>query len=86
MAECGFPGFECGTWYAVLGPAGLPAGLAAKIDADIRQALARPEVLARFDTLGLVVLPDGPETAARRMAGDLARWTEVIRHVGIRAE
>ena len=86
VAECGFPGFECGTWYAVLGPAGLPPGLSARIDADIRRVLARPDILARLDTLGLMVLPDGPEAAAQRMAGDLARWSEVIRRVGIRAD
>ena len=86
VAESGFPGFEVGTWYAVLGPAGLPPELATRIDADVKRVLARPDVQARFASLGLQPMPDGPAEATRRMADDLARWTEIIRKVGIRAE
>ena len=39
LAESGYPGFDSGTWYAVLGPAGMPAPVVARIDADLRRAI-----------------------------------------------
>ena len=83
LAESGYPDFEAGTWYAVLGPAGMPRGLVARIDGDLQGILATAEVRERFDRLGLETLNAGPEELARIMRDDLARWAEVVRTVGI---
>src|SRR4051812_22860470 len=44
LAEGGYPGFESGTWYAVLGPAGLPAPVVARVESDLRRTVALPAV------------------------------------------
>ena len=86
MAESGFPGFEAGTWYGLLGPAGIPAPIVERIHADVQRVLAQPDLRARFAAQGLEPLDAGPEAFARRMREELARWTEVIRTAGIRAD
>ncbi|MBX6374433.1 MAG: tripartite tricarboxylate transporter substrate binding protein [Acetobacteraceae bacterium] len=83
VAESGHPGYEVGTWYAVIGPAGLPAPLVAKIDADLRRVLAEPALRERFAGQSLEIPEPGPEHLARVMREDLERWAELIRRLGI---
>lgn len=85
LAESGYPGFEAGTWYAVLGPAALPSEVVAKINGDLQRVLALPELRERLARLGLETRNAGPEELARIMRSDLERWAEVIRHIGIQA-
>lgn len=86
LAESGYPGFEAGTWYAVLGPAGIPAPIVEKIDADLRRVVALPAVRERFAAQSLEGRNAGPTQLSAIMAEDLARWTEVIQRLGIRQD
>jgi len=83
LAESGYPGFEAGTWYAVVGPRGLPAPIVAKIDADLRAVVATDAVRQRFATQSMEARDAGPEALAGIMAEELERWTQVIRRLGI---
>ncbi|MBV1796777.1 tripartite tricarboxylate transporter substrate binding protein [Siccirubricoccus sp. G192] len=86
LAESGYPGFEAGTWYAVLGPARLPAPVVARIDADLRRAIALPAVRERFAALSLETRDAGPQALSGIMQEDLARWTEVIQRLRIQQD
>ena len=86
LAESGYPGFDAGTWFAVLGPAGVPAPVVARIDADLRRVVALPAVRERFAALSLEPREIGPAPLAAIMAEELARWTEVIQRLGIRQD
>ncbi len=86
LAESGYPGFESGTWYAVLGPAGVPAPVVAKIDADLRRVLALPAVRQRFAAQSLETRDAGPDALATIMQDDLARWSDVIQRLGLRQQ
>jgi len=83
LAESGYPGFEAGTWYAVLGPARLPAEIVTNINDNLQHVLAVPELRAQFSRLGLETLSAGPDELSRIMRADFDRWAEVIRTVGI---
>lgn len=84
FAESGHPGFEIGVWYALAGPAGLPAPIVAKIDADLRQVIAQPSVRDRFAAQSLETRDLGPDALASAMTEELARWTALIRRLAIR--
>jgi tripartite-type tricarboxylate transporter receptor subunit TctC len=86
IAEQGYPGYEAGTWYGFLGPAGMPESVVQRIHADTQQALAAPVLRQRFAAMGLEPMHDGPAAFTQRLADDLARWTEVIRAGNIRME
>src|SRR5262249_14993849 len=52
MAEAGLPGVEIGSWFALLAPAGTPREIVARLDAEVKSALAAPEVAERLRGLG----------------------------------
>ena len=86
LAESGYPGFDAGTWYAVLGPAGIPAPIVQKIDADLRRAVQNTALRERFAAQALETREAGPEGLAIIMREDLARWSEVIQRLGVRQD
>jgi tripartite-type tricarboxylate transporter receptor subunit TctC len=52
MDEQGFPGFDSGTWYGLVGPGKLPASMARRMNEDINKVLAMPDVMERLDQYG----------------------------------
>ncbi|MFM7416284.1 MAG: tripartite tricarboxylate transporter substrate-binding protein, partial [Alphaproteobacteria bacterium] len=83
LAESGYPGFDAGTWYAVLGPAGLPAAIVTKIDADLRRVTAMTSVRERFAGQSLESRDLGPGPLNTLMRDELASWGTLIRRLGI---
>ena len=86
LAELGFKGVEADLWYGMLAPAGTPADIVARINADMRKALALPEVKSALSTQGMEIAPSSPEEMAALMRRDAARWAAVVKQAGIKAE
>jgi tripartite-type tricarboxylate transporter receptor subunit TctC len=80
------PGFYNSGYYGLLGPAGTPAALVQKINADLSKAFAMPEVTARMEAQGLVAAPGSPRAFGDLIRNDLALWRKVIKSTGITAE
>jgi tripartite-type tricarboxylate transporter receptor subunit TctC len=76
-------GFESVTWNGLIGPAGLPAPLAARLHGILAAAMARPGFAQRLRLLGAEPSGEGPEAFARRIAADAARWGALVREAGI---
>ncbi|TDH58327.1 tripartite tricarboxylate transporter substrate binding protein [Dankookia rubra] len=83
-----FPGTEGAleTIIAVLGPAGMPATIVARLDEAIRAGLTRPALQERFAALSTAVLPLSASALAARIQADNARWEALIRQAGIEPE
>ncbi len=86
MAEAGFPGAEVDLWYGLLGPAGLPAPLVARLNAALNDWLAAPGPQAQLRAQGMLPVGGTPDAFAALIGADLARWAGVIRAAGISAE
>jgi tripartite-type tricarboxylate transporter receptor subunit TctC len=67
-------------------PAGFSQAIAARIHVDVQHALSPVEQRASFAAQGFEPRDLGPEALGRQMQDDLARWGEVIRTSGIRAD
>jgi tripartite-type tricarboxylate transporter receptor subunit TctC len=80
------PGYAAESWFAIVGPAGMPADVVAKLNIAIGNALQIPDVQQRFTSFGLVVRTATPKKLAEMTAEEIARWTPVIRDNNIRAE
>jgi tripartite-type tricarboxylate transporter receptor subunit TctC len=80
------PGYAAESWFAIVGPAGMPADVVAKLNDAITKALQIPEVQQRFTSFGLIVRTASPKKLAEMTAEEIARWTPVIRDNNIRAE
>lgn len=81
-----YPGFDCNTWYGLLMPAGTPAGIVAKFNADLNRVLADAGVIQRLIDQGVEATPGTPESFRKLIRDETARWQKVIRSAGITAD
>jgi tripartite-type tricarboxylate transporter receptor subunit TctC len=86
IAEQGFPGFEAVSWYALMAPAGTPADVVEKIAAESARALRDASVRERLLGLGADPVGGSPADLAAMLKRENARWGDIIRKAGIRAE
>jgi len=86
LDESGVPGYEAGSWYGILAPAGTPQAVVAKLHEAIVRALAQPEVRERLVSEGAEVIGSTPEAFAAHITAELARMGKLIRDAGIRME
>lgn len=86
MAQAGFPKFEFPVYGGLLGPAGMPADVVQKINADANKALHSPAFLEALKQNALVPLGGTPQQFAQFLAVDLERWTKVVKAGNIRPE
>jgi tripartite-type tricarboxylate transporter receptor subunit TctC len=73
-------------WLGVVGPAGLPPAIVARLNGAINAALQSPELRANFANLGIEPRGGAPEDLAKLLAEDAPRWFEIIRLTGIKLE
>ncbi|WP_165838648.1 Bug family tripartite tricarboxylate transporter substrate binding protein [Roseicella frigidaeris] len=85
MAEF-LPGFEITSWAGVMGPAGLPPALAARIAARTAEALASRELAARYEENGATVWAATPEEFARFRAAEESAFAPIIRASGAQVD
>ena len=85
-AEAGLPEFQTDVWIALLAPARTPADVIARLNAEIAKALQAPETRQRLVAIGAEPLAGPPERLGEMMRGDQARWTKLIRDIGIKPE
>jgi len=85
VAEQGFPGFEAISWFGPMAPAGTPAEVIARVNADSNRILAEPAIRERLAVLGLDAVGGTPEAMRATMVRDIPKWASVIREANIRA-
>ncbi len=86
LVEAGLAGVEVENWYALLAPAGTPAGRIARIHAVISTALSRPDTLRSYVEQGQRVVNMTPEQSAAFIRTEVDKWAEVVRAAGMRPE
>jgi tripartite-type tricarboxylate transporter receptor subunit TctC len=86
MSEAGLPGFEIMSWFGLLAPAGTPAPIIARLNAETNKALARQDVAGTLGAQGLEVVPGTPEQFGAHIRSEIAKFTKVAKAAGIKAE
>jgi len=86
LAESGLPGYEAGSWYGILAPAGTPGAIVARLNAEINNAIRQPEVRERLAAEGAEVLGGTPGDFASHIKAELSRMGKLMREAGIRME
>ena len=87
LDEQGVKGYEVNTWFGWVGPAGLPAEIANRLNAEIAKILARPDVRENLAQQGFDVAPPAPPAAfGKLIADDLAKWIPVVRRSGAKVD
>ena len=83
VVEAGVPGFESGTWYAIVAPPKTPPELLDRLNKAVNEILAEPSLKAKFAELG--VQPVGGTRAETEglITRERQRWGELIRAADI---
>jgi len=84
IAEQGAPGFDILGWFGILAPSGTPKPIINRLNKEFQQA--EGELKERFKELGVEPLPGSPEEFGRLIESEVARWGEVIKRLGLKAD
>ena len=83
IAESGVPGYEYGTWYGLLAPAGTPRKAVEKLNRATAEVLGSAKVAERFVGQGLTPTPSTPAQFGAHLKSDTERWIKVVREAKI---
>ncbi|WP_024514658.1 tripartite tricarboxylate transporter substrate-binding protein [Bradyrhizobium sp. Tv2a-2] len=83
ISESGLPGFLFNSWFAILAPAGTPKDVVARLNAEVRKAVADAEVRRKLEDLGFVVRGSSPEELGAMTREQLAKYARVIKEIGL---
>jgi tripartite-type tricarboxylate transporter receptor subunit TctC len=83
VAESGFPGFEVTGWFGFVAPVRVPSAVAARMSADLIQAVRTPEVGERLAGQGAEIIGSSAQSFAAYLRSEQAKWAKVIRQAGI---
>jgi tripartite-type tricarboxylate transporter receptor subunit TctC len=86
IAEVAIPGFAVAEWYALIGPAGMPAPVVERINREVMAIVGTPEGRAKLLDLGAEVVGGTPGEFGAFLRTDMTRTEALIRSAGIRAE
>jgi tripartite-type tricarboxylate transporter receptor subunit TctC len=84
LAEAGLKDTDVETWFGLTAPKATPREVVQRLNAEVRKALAAPDLQQRFAQLSLSVTPSSPEELDTLIKSEAVRWAEVIRRAGIR--
>jgi tripartite-type tricarboxylate transporter receptor subunit TctC len=83
VAESGYPGFEAVAWMGYMAPAGTPKEVITKLNTEIVRILRMPDVIEKFERLGLVVVGNTPEGMAEVVKREMAKWAKLFKEVNL---
>ena len=86
IAEAGVPGYEISTWWGVIGPAGLPAGVVRILNTEMSGIITQPDALQRLEAEGASPWPMPPAEFARIIATEIEKWRRVAREANIKPD
>jgi tripartite-type tricarboxylate transporter receptor subunit TctC len=86
IAESGVPGFEVVAWGGIIGPAHMPKEIVARLNTEIRAALASAAVRERFRALGAETDPGTPEEFRELARRETAKWAKVVKLSGAKVD
>lgn len=86
IAATGLPGFEAGAWQALMAPAGTPADVIAKLNAEFAKAVSDPAVRQKLMEGGIEPVTSTPQEAAAHIRSETAKWAQVIKRADIKVD
>ena len=86
MAEAGWPGIEILTWHGLLAPAGTPAPIVERLQAEIQRGLLAPATRDKLAQDGIDMVASTSADLGAFMRADMAKWAAVIKTAAIRPD
>ena len=86
LKELGLANLEVETWYGLFAPAGTPAEIVTKLNAEVNAVLREPEMRESLAKQGLGAAGGSPERLGELVQRELARWSRVVAAAGIKPD
>jgi tripartite-type tricarboxylate transporter receptor subunit TctC len=86
IAESGLPGFEASLWFAVVGPAALPAPIVTRLNHELNAVLTEPDVKEALDRQAVQVELSEPDALRQQIVADIEKWRAVALKLGIKPQ
>jgi tripartite-type tricarboxylate transporter receptor subunit TctC len=86
LAEVGVANSEVFAFQGIVGPAGIPAPIVARLNGDLNRAFTTPAVQKRFSDFGMEAMPGSPQQFAALSRAESQRWGPIIKAAGIKLD
>jgi tripartite-type tricarboxylate transporter receptor subunit TctC len=86
MIESGFPGLSLWFWSGLWAPAGTPAAIVEKLNAEANAAMRSPEMQANMAKLGIEATLGSPQDFAAFIANEAPKWARIVEASGVKIE
>lgn len=86
LAESGLPGFDIYTWWGFMAPAGTPAQIIAKWNAEVTRILGTPEMKAFFAQEGAQPAATTPEAFAALIKREIPKYAKIVKDSGAKVD
>ena len=86
FSELGYPELVATVWFALSGPAGMPADIASRLNSEVRRVLQLPELRERLRPEGIEPGTLDSKAFTEFVAAEVRRWAPVVRASGARAD
>jgi tripartite-type tricarboxylate transporter receptor subunit TctC len=83
VGEAGVSGYDVSFWFGVLGPAGTPNEVQAKVAQEVASFVKKPDTVAMFDRFGYIPVGSTPEQFTRLISHEIAQWSEVSKYANV---
>jgi len=85
-AEAGYPDFKLGSYFVLLGPAGLPDAIAGILEREVREALKSPELHDKFAAQDIAAVGSSAAEAREFLRADTALWARIAKDANLRVD
>jgi tripartite-type tricarboxylate transporter receptor subunit TctC len=86
VSEAGLHNFDVTTWYGILAPAGTPRPIVNRLNGELVKILNSPEMKEKLAATGTEPLTSTPEEFADYIKREMAKWADVIKRAGVKAD
>jgi tripartite-type tricarboxylate transporter receptor subunit TctC len=86
MIEAGFAGFDLGNWVAIVGPAGIPRDVVAKLNTEIVKILREPATREKIAAQGFNIVTSTPDELAAYIRSEHDKWGKLVKVSGAKVE
>ena len=86
FAEAGLPAYDTNAWYSMHAPAGTPAEIVRRLNAELVAILKDPDIVARFKQLSTDPVGNTPQEFDAFVKAELEKYARIIKAAGIKLD
>lgn len=86
VSESGLPGFDVVSWFGLYAPAGTPASIVSKLNADVNKALTLPDVQQKFNEMGFSTKPMNAPEFDTYLRKEIKKFAKAIEDSGAKLD